>query len=444
MNRLSISQSLSQTPTSLVTVHGLHPQLGLPRVNIPPPPFKEGMGPFPQPLAYHLLRFRPLGLFDLQRRLGVFVHEPDLWTAYEDRFLASDIGWFSGGLSTDGSHYPRGGGFFPEFLAMRASLPLGPLGSSARRALNKRVRHAIFDLATLWDRSFGGTTMVLHVDGTTVPGAPTEPEYLVANTYLPPAFIDSHLGSHAAIARIAQLFLEAVGRRMGDLQQVLANQHIPPTSTSSSVSTLSASAASSSSSFPASMPISTPLSTSAPANGDEDYEVGDDFESVSADMLDALERAAYAESRVNEAQSQIEQLEEQIAILMTRVEASDALSANLQAQLSARRTAHSFTPPSTPSRSQARPAVRTPLSRPTHARSPIPGPSSNLRSPLAAGTNPDHTNALDLCITELELDSLAVSIRLVICALPPAKWYEELLQFNIASSSISQLIDAAS
>ncbi|KAJ6473822.1 hypothetical protein C8R45DRAFT_935938 [Mycena sanguinolenta] len=349
---------------------------GLPRVNIPPPPFQE---------------------------------------AYKDRFLASDIGWFSSGLSTDDSHYPRGGGFFPEFLAMRASLPHSPLGSSARRALNKRVRQAIFDLATLRDRSFGGTTMVLHVDGMTVPGAPTEPEYLVANMYLPPAFIDSHPGSYAAFPRgywcthdptsrvlvpppaEGSSHYEFLRRRMGDLQQILTNQHIPPTSTSSSVSTLSASAASSSSSLPAPTPISTPLFVSAPANGDKDYEVGDDFESVSVDMLDALKCAAYAESWVNEAQCQIDQLEEQIAILMTRVEASDALSANLQVQLSARRTPHSY-----------------------------------------------RTNALDQCFTELEPDSLAVSIRLVMRAFPPAKWYEELLRFDIPGSRISHLIDAAS
>jgi hypothetical protein len=75
--------------------------------------------------------------------------------------------------------------------------------------------------ATLWDCMFGGTTMVLHVDGTTVPGTPAEPQYLCASTYLPPEFVNSHQGSHVAIARIAQLFLKGIG--VPTVQQWVAN-----------------------------------------------------------------------------------------------------------------------------------------------------------------------------------------------------------------------------
>ncbi|KAJ7893883.1 hypothetical protein B0H14DRAFT_2559511 [Mycena olivaceomarginata] len=40
---------------------------------------------------------------------------------------------------------------------------------------------------------------------------PAEPQYLRASAYLPPTFVASHPGSHPAIARIAQTFIEAVG-----------------------------------------------------------------------------------------------------------------------------------------------------------------------------------------------------------------------------------------
>ncbi|KAJ7257421.1 hypothetical protein C8J57DRAFT_1235139 [Mycena rebaudengoi] len=65
--------------------------------------------------------------------------------------------------------------------------------------------------ATLWDRLFGGTTLILHVDGTTVPNTPPLPEYLSCSMYLPPLFVADHPSHHAAIARIAQLFIESVG-----------------------------------------------------------------------------------------------------------------------------------------------------------------------------------------------------------------------------------------
>lgn len=54
-------------------------------------------------------------------------------------------------------------------------------------------------------------TMVLHVDGTTIPGTPLELQYLCASTYLLPSFVNAHTDSHPVIASIAQLFLEAVG-----------------------------------------------------------------------------------------------------------------------------------------------------------------------------------------------------------------------------------------
>jgi hypothetical protein len=65
--------------------------------------------------------------------------------------------------------------------------------------------------ATLWDRAYGGYTMVVHVDGTTPPKAPALPEYLKAHVYLPPNLVSEFTDSHRPIASIVQSFIEAVG-----------------------------------------------------------------------------------------------------------------------------------------------------------------------------------------------------------------------------------------
>lgn len=61
------------------------------------------------------------------------------------------------------------------------------------------------------DRSSASTTMVLHIDGTTVPGAPLRPEYLKAHVYLPPSFLQENPESEVAVADMVQQFIEYVG-----------------------------------------------------------------------------------------------------------------------------------------------------------------------------------------------------------------------------------------
>ncbi|KAJ7797722.1 hypothetical protein B0H13DRAFT_1934048 [Mycena leptocephala] len=186
-----------------------HYKWGLPGIDVPVPPICGGVGPLRVPLAWDRLRFGSLSLFDLRRRLGVHRTEPGIFQQYRNRFLTADIAWFAGGASTDGAH--RSVGFFPEFVTMRNTLPTGPMGNEARKLLNERMQYAVFDLATLWDRAFGGTTMVMHVDGTTIPGMPAAPQYLHAAIYLPPTFLATNRHSHPAIATIVQTFLESVG-----------------------------------------------------------------------------------------------------------------------------------------------------------------------------------------------------------------------------------------
>ncbi|KAJ7726650.1 hypothetical protein B0H16DRAFT_1697973 [Mycena metata] len=62
---------------------------------------------------------------------------------------------------------------------LRQLLVTGPVGSQVRRALSDQMQVALCDMATTWDRAFGGTTMIMHVDGTTRPNTPAKLQYFL-------------------------------------------------------------------------------------------------------------------------------------------------------------------------------------------------------------------------------------------------------------------------
>lgn len=93
--------------------------------------------------------------------------------------------------------------------------------------------------ATLLDRASGGTTLILHTKGTTVPGSPHQPEFLKADAYFPPAFLADHPACRPALLRIAQEFIEHIGvptvidwnrRARGHLKWAFSGTHATPPS----------------------------------------------------------------------------------------------------------------------------------------------------------------------------------------------------------------------
>jgi hypothetical protein len=69
-----------------------------------------------------------------------------------------------------------------------------------------------FTQAALWDRSFGGSTIVIHVEGSHQPNVPNVPENTRAAVYLPPYTVVKELPeAHETIASIVQMFIESVG-----------------------------------------------------------------------------------------------------------------------------------------------------------------------------------------------------------------------------------------
>ncbi|KAK6980890.1 hypothetical protein R3P38DRAFT_2579420, partial [Favolaschia claudopus] len=290
------------------------------------------------------------------------------------------------------NHNPAG--FAPELDNMRKALPTGMVGSDARKALSGELQSAVFDMATLWDRAYGGTTMVLHIDGTTVPNTPALPEYLRASVHLPPRLVARHPASHGPIAQIVQMFIESVGVPTVQQWRADANSRGWPLtqggdgSSANPISPILVPTPASNSShykffgraagvldlllagsIPSAPPAPAPGSPAIPVveipDDDDDY-------AIDCDVLDAFERAGYAEV-------QLHALQEQVNILTTQLASLEVDNADLRGQLASRtageiffslpyRCIYSmFLAPTTPSRSQ----LRSPLSPKTPVRSPV-------------------------------------------------------------------------
>jgi hypothetical protein len=119
---------------------------GLPEIDIPAPLTRSGYGLSVTPIQWSHLKFSPIGLYDLRRRLGVLRREPGVFQQFRRRFITSDIAWFAAGASTDGRHIPARDSFFPEFDELWHTLPTGRDGSAARKDLNEQLETAVFDL----------------------------------------------------------------------------------------------------------------------------------------------------------------------------------------------------------------------------------------------------------------------------------------------------------
>ncbi|KAJ7725662.1 hypothetical protein DFH07DRAFT_970797 [Mycena maculata] len=200
----------NETPPPVPFVHDWAAP-GVRMLPVPPPSHNGYPKVKPQPL--HCLRFTPLGIYDLRRHMGVFAHSPSIWNTYHHRFEQADIAWLATGASSDNQHHPpHDAGFFPEFLALRESLPLNENGGYLPRiAFGDLVRKVLFDVATMLDRILGSTTLIIHSEGTTRPNSLMRPEYLSSTVYIPPTFLARNPAAHIHIARIVQHYIETVG-----------------------------------------------------------------------------------------------------------------------------------------------------------------------------------------------------------------------------------------
>ena len=93
------------------------------------------------PIPFERLKFNPIGLYDLQRRLGVLATSRGIFTQYQHNFLASDHACFAAGCHNNGNHDVPTGEFHPFFKIARE-------GSTheKRTSLRKRLVDLLFDV----------------------------------------------------------------------------------------------------------------------------------------------------------------------------------------------------------------------------------------------------------------------------------------------------------
>ncbi|KAF8223504.1 hypothetical protein L208DRAFT_1517100 [Tricholoma matsutake] len=172
------------------------------------------------PPAWSELKFNPVRLYSLCHHLGLIPQEPGIFQRYQQLFLAADLVWFAAGLSEDNHHGLNRDTFHAAFQVFRENTPAGKRGNTLWSNLCQDIRQLIFDLATMLDRVYGGSTMMLYVEGAMVPGAPVLPEYLKADIYL----LCQYLYATTKIAKL-EAQLQQASEKEEDLKLEIANLH---------------------------------------------------------------------------------------------------------------------------------------------------------------------------------------------------------------------------
>ncbi|KAJ6573765.1 hypothetical protein DFH09DRAFT_1311849 [Mycena vulgaris] len=416
---------------------------------VPPPPTRQTIPANPTP--WDNLEFTPRGAYEVRRHLGVDIDENGRFNRSRANFLASDIAWLATGSTEDGQHLTVDAeSFFPEFRQLYDSLPQGKAGKEARKAFAAKIRRLIFDLATKWDRTFRGTTMVIHVDGTTIPNAPLVPERLKAHCYLPPRFLADHPETHQALAGIVQSFIEHVGiptaadwrRRAAYIWSMTQVGHLPTIRLPTALIPAPTGALSAYYIFPGrpESSLTTPAITAAapPAvspPADEIYDI-DEITAKESALMDALDRAANLSFENDGLRQMLEDIREvQQEMNCDHAEEKLQLEAHIDAQVSKiqqlelelrntrARLATSTNPPSTPPPRHAPPSYTssTPSRLGSHSAFTSPrGESSSARGQAACGA---HTSAF---LAAHSLNTLADSLNLIVRGFRPALWNAEL------------------
>ncbi|KAJ6544860.1 hypothetical protein DFH09DRAFT_1088398 [Mycena vulgaris] len=181
---------------------------GDPTVTVSTPPTRV---PIPTNITpWDNLQFTPFGAYEVCRHLRAQMDAAGHFNRSRQKFLVADIAYVAAGTSDDGRHMVMGDLFFDEFHHLYDSLPPQKLGKEAWKVFAGRIRRLVFDLVTMWDPVYGGTTIVIHANGTTVPNAPLVLEQLKAYCYIPPTFVADHPETHPVIASIVQTFIEHI------------------------------------------------------------------------------------------------------------------------------------------------------------------------------------------------------------------------------------------
>ncbi|KAJ7294038.1 hypothetical protein C8J57DRAFT_1491390 [Mycena rebaudengoi] len=448
------------------------------------PPTHIGL-PAKKPLTWENLKFNPLGCFDLRRRLGIFKHLPLLWNTYRQRFLASDLAWLAAGASDDNKHHLGARQtFHPQFDGLRDSVPQDNVGYMAWKAFSESIRKLIHDLATMWDRTFGSTMMIMHIEGATAPNTPARPEYLRTSVYIPPHFLRRNPDSHLAIAQIVQLYIESVGvqtvvdftagvrmRRWPQVDDAAPPQPnniprniiVPAPMRAGSAHYVFRGRPAASVAEAAEMPPPTPPSSQGhedpAASSAQIYLLKEEIALLNAKISDGEAAHAVQLDRFARLEQDLQQVAEERLSLLQDLEraqaAADEYSMQLEASLDReegytiqlaelQQCLDTLEGELTASRDTQAMTSRGPFSPPVYTASPPRTPTR----PRAAAPFPSPTKIGDTplpstlaFLAEHNLNGHAATIQMMVRILPAAKWYKEIACMGLDDAQGELLLD---
>ncbi|PPQ82419.1 hypothetical protein CVT26_013269 [Gymnopilus dilepis] len=160
----------------------------------------------PGPLQWSQLAFHPNGLHEIRERFRLCA-DGQIFDIFKTRFDAATLAWFAAGHSSSAPHVKRDE-TCAEFQTLARSTPKA---SSVRRDLRNSLRDLTFDCAALLDKAFGGSTLVIHVPGTTRPNSPREVEFVKSDVYFPAHMAREDQKCAAAVDSIIQRYISDVG-----------------------------------------------------------------------------------------------------------------------------------------------------------------------------------------------------------------------------------------
>jgi hypothetical protein len=184
------------------------------------------------PLPLNELKYNQRGLQDLRQHLTSGVLPHGVYNTHRPSFDAADIAWIATALGLASSTDPIAHNHFPpELITLRKGMPKGNQGANARALMRSRLQKLVFDLvsivllivyrglnfnhlcfkAALWDRAFGGASLIIHVEGTTRPNSPRLPNYTKADVYFPRHLMNEDPRYSPILSHMVQEYIVGVG-----------------------------------------------------------------------------------------------------------------------------------------------------------------------------------------------------------------------------------------
>jgi len=95
------------------------------------------------------LRFDPIGIYNLRRRLGAFPRNAGVFAMYQRNFRLSDIAWFAAGLHQASVPNLGPDTLLPGFWDSRDGMGSDNVAKDTRKKCKDELRDGLFDLVSV-------------------------------------------------------------------------------------------------------------------------------------------------------------------------------------------------------------------------------------------------------------------------------------------------------